>query len=275
MQNKFFKLGTLAAALFAVGCAETAIYDLEKAPKEGSEFNISLANEYLALAKKESRIYNDSIDSRHFALKGEAAARNEMVMPEALDDWDLHKNDLPMIVDGRQRLLFALDRGGRFIEPELGAKTQVFFDCMVEEYEEGPNLHKDQTKEMQVCKTGFWKHLGDLETAVFKNGATRSVAFDYNVAVIEHDGMLTIKDVAMRVKKFQDRKVMLVGHTDPLGKAGHNKNLSYARANAVKDALVKEGVPARMIKVVVGRGELKTSRREVEPRNRNVDIYLY
>jgi len=276
LQKKWtFKVAALTAAVFAISCADQKIAELEKEPRDEREFNNALANEYQALAKKEAEIYNDSIDARHFAVKGLQAAAGMFVLPEDPKRWDIHKKYTPDLLDGRERMLFALARGGRFIEPELGAKTQVAFDCWVEEIEEGPTLHKDQKKEIGVCKTLFSKRLADLEVAVFKNGPVRRVHFDYNSANIERDGMMTVAEVAARVNKFKDRRIMIIGHTDPIGKASSNLALSQRRANAVKEALLAHGVDPKAIKVTVGRGELKVSRKEFEPNNRVTDIYLY
>lgn len=41
--------------------------------------------------------------------------------------------------------------------------------------------------------------------------------------------------------------VMVEGHTDNIGTAAYNQQLSIKRANAVRDALVKNGVPAEKI----------------------------
>jgi outer membrane protein OmpA-like peptidoglycan-associated protein len=53
--------------------------------------------------------------------------------------------------------------------------------------------------------------------------------------------------------------------------------LSLRRANAVKDALVREGVPAQAI-AVIGRGEagllVKTADGVREPQNRRVEIVI-
>ncbi len=276
LQHKWtFKVAALTAAVFAASCAEHKISKLENEPRDEREFNNALANEYEALAKKETRIYNDSIDGRHFAVKGLQAAAGMFVLPEDPTRWDIHKKDLPFLMDARERMLFALARGGRFVEPELGAKTQVAYDCLVEEQEEGANLHKHQKKEIAVCQKLLTKRLGDLETAIFKNGPVRRVHFDYNSSNIERDGMMTVAEVAARVNKFKDRRIMIVGHTDPVGKAGRNLTLSQDRANAVKKALLAHGVDAKAIKVTVGRGELKMSSKEFEPNSRVADMYLY
>ncbi len=272
MKNSILKLGTMAAAVFLAGCAEHAIQELQDSKKEGREFTIALANEYLALAKKGSRIYNDFIDSRHFALKGLDAAEGKLVLPEDPMDWDLDKKDMAEFKESLKRLLFALDRGGRFVEPEVGAGAQVAFDCMLEEAEEGTAR---DAKDRHTCRKLFADRLGKLETVIFKNGPVRSVTFDYSDTTITHDGMLTIKEVADRVSKFKDRRIMLVGHTDPIGKMGKNRNLSMARVEGVKAALIAHGVSAHAIKISVGRGELKTSKNEVEPANRRVDIYFH
>jgi Outer membrane protein and related peptidoglycan-associated (lipo)proteins len=274
-QNKWtLKVAALTAAVFAASCAEQAIRELEQSPRNEYEFNNALANEYEALAKKEAHIYNDEIDARHFAVKGLQAAAGMLVLPEDPARWDIHKKHQSMVKDGRARLLFALERGGRFVEPELGAKTQVAFDCLIEELEEGKDLHKDQPKEISVCHKLFMDRLSHLETAIFKNGPVRRIHFDYNSAAIEHDGTKTIAEVAERVRKSADQKIMIVGHTDPVGKAKANLTLSHNRALAVKKALIAHGVNEKNIKIAVGQGELKSSRRELEPNNRVADIYL-
>lgn len=269
-----FKIAALSAAVFVASCAEQKIAELDKSPRDDYEFQNALGNEYAQLAKKESRVYNDSIDASHFASKGLQALAGMHVLPEDPMKWDIHKKDLPFLMDARDRLLFALDRGGRFVNPLLGAQAQVAFDCLVEETEEGPGADH-QTKEIAVCKKLLMSRLADLETGVFKNGPVRRVHFDYSTNNIERDGMMTIAEVAARVNKFKDRKIMLIGHADAIGKAKKNLHLSQSRAEAVKKALIANGVDPSVIKHSVGRGEMPVSRSEIEPNNRVVDIYLY
>ena len=274
-ENKWtFKAAALATAVLVASCAGGKISKLEKMPRDQREFNNALANEYEALAKKESHIYNDGIDASHFAVKGLQAAAGMFVLPEDPKDWGVKKADMAYLMDSRERLLFALARGGRFIEPELGAKTQVAYDCLVEELEEGTRM-KHQPGEIQVCRKLLDQRLMDLETAIFKNGPVRRVPFEYDSANIEQDGMLTITEVAARVNKFKDSKIMIVGHTDPLGKRSRNLTLSQDRAENVKKALMANGVDASIIQTTVGRGELRTSNKEFEPNNRVADIYLH
>ena len=72
-------------------------------------------------------------------------------------------------------------------------------------------------------------------------------------------------------------RIAVTGHTDTSGSATYNMALSLRRANAVKDALVREGVPAQAISVV-GRGEqgllVQTGDGVREPQNRRVEIVI-
>ena len=57
------------------------------------------------------------------------------------------------------------------------------------------------------------------------------------------------------MKKNPDTVIALKGHTDKYGADDYNQTLSENRANAVKAALVDEGVPAGSIKSVEGFGK--------------------
>lgn len=67
------------------------------------------------------------------------------------------------------------------------------------------------------------------------------------------------------------------GHTDTAGSANYNMARSLRRASSVKNALVKEGVPATSI-TVVGCGEtallVPTKDGVREPQNRRVEIVV-
>jgi outer membrane protein OmpA-like peptidoglycan-associated protein len=65
------------------------------------------------------------------------------------------------------------------------------------------------------------------------------------------------------------------GHADRSGPTNYNQRLSERRAEAVKSALVREGVPGNIIQTS-GRGEnenlVATADGVREPRNRRVEI---
>lgn len=86
--------------------------------------------------------------------------------------------------------------------------------------------------------------------------------FAFDKAVLTPTGRGRIDNALRELKTsgFQPSSVVIVGHTDPLGSLAHNQRLSEARANAVRDYLVSQGVPANVIRTE-GRGptELKVT----------------
>ena len=70
-------------------------------------------------------------------------------------------------------------------------------------------------------------------------------------------------------------EILVIGHTDAVGNAQFNDQLSRQRAQRVRDDLVKRGIPADRIEVS-GRGKreplIPTSEGVSEPKNRRVEI---
>ncbi len=80
------------------------------------------------------------------------------------------------------------------------------------------------------------------------------VFFDWDRSDLSQQALATIGQVAQAYKQKGSARVTATGHTDTSGPADYNMALSLRRANAVKDALVRNGVPATAI-AVIGRGE--------------------
>ncbi|SEB25547.1 OmpA family protein [Variovorax sp. YR216] len=57
----------------------------------------------------------------------------------------------------------------------------------------------------------------------------------------------------LKTTNVKPSSIVVVGYTDPLGPADHNQRLSVARANAVRDEMVRVGVPPNVIQTE-GRG---------------------
>lgn len=79
------------------------------------------------------------------------------------------------------------------------------------------------------------------------------------------------KDVAAR----SAGEIMVIGHTDRVGKLSDNDELAYSRALSVADFLISNGI-SRDTVIVAGRGEreplVPTEDEVEEPRNRRVEI---
>ena len=106
---------------------------------------------------------------------------------------------------------------------------------------------------------------------------TYIVFFDWDRSTLTPDALKTIADAAAASKTGGVQRVNVTGHADRSGSDQYNMALSLRRAGAVKDQLVRNGVPANQI-VVVGRGEsqplVPTADGVREPQNRRVEIVL-
>jgi len=103
------------------------------------------------------------------------------------------------------------------------------------------------------------------------------VFFDWDRSNLSDQALGTIRQAAAAFKSKGSARITATGHTDTSGPESYNMALSLRRANAVKDALVREGVPAQAISVI-GRGEqgllVQTGDGVREPQNRRVEIVV-
>jgi outer membrane protein OmpA-like peptidoglycan-associated protein len=76
----------------------------------------------------------------------------------------------------------------------------------------------------------------------------QQIHFQPNRAVILSDSYDVLKEVAQALKDSPAVSVRIEGHTDNVGKRSENLSLSQDRADAVKEYLVKEGVPAAQLR---------------------------
>ena len=103
------------------------------------------------------------------------------------------------------------------------------------------------------------------------------VFFDWDSAKLNPQATNVVGQAASAYKTKGGARITATGHTDTSGTEAYNMALSLRRANAVKDALVQQGVPATAISVV-GRGEqgllVQTGPNVREPQNRRVEIVI-
>ena len=101
------------------------------------------------------------------------------------------------------------------------------------------------------------------------------VFFDWDKSDLSNQAIATIKQAAAAYKTSGSARITAIGHTDSSGPPEYNQALSLRRANTVKRALMREGVPAASIDVA-GRGEtqllVQTGDGVREPQNRRVEI---
>src|SRR3954452_4975439 len=92
-----------------------------------------------------------------------------------------------------------------------------------------------------------------LETRATKDD-WEEINFDYNSMALV-DGFPSLLRLAELLKAHPGYKVQVEGHTDVLGGNAYNDKLGLARANMVRDFLLKYGAAANQIQVST-RGKL-------------------
>jgi OOP family OmpA-OmpF porin len=263
----------------------------------GTPFTQALASEYRDRAIYENDVENEGNDAGWYARKGLLAAKGEVVQPsevfaggESLNRW----GELgPVIVvrgsfatelsAARMRLMTFLDGGGRARLPVIAARAQGFFDCWLEEAWEPDDVTQ--------CRNGFLKTESQFVTAgaspstaatgssttAARIANTYQVFFDFDRWNIDAGTAQIIDKAATAAKQGKSTRIELTGHTDSSGSTAYNQGLSERRATAVKEQLVKDGVPAASITTLgVGKaGQLVPTADGIrEPQNRRTEIQI-
>lgn len=78
--------------------------------------------------------------------------------------------------------------------------------------------------------------------------------FVFDSDVLRPEQQRALRAFATKLRETNYDRIDVVGHTDRLGSENYNQRLSLRRAEAVRGALVSEGVPASKVRVT-GRGE--------------------
>lgn len=103
------------------------------------------------------------------------------------------------------------------------------------------------------------------------------VFFDFDKSDITPEAARIIREAAKAYKEDRTVRIMATGHTDSAGASAYNQRLSERRAEAVRAALVAEGVNARHIRTAAeGEGNqlVSTGDGVREPQNRRTEIVL-
>jgi len=109
----------------------------------------------------------------------------------------------------------------------------------------------DKCPEQPETKNGFQDADGcpdELPKEVAKfAGVIKGIQFDFGKATIRKDSNKVLDEAVKVLTQYNDLRIMISGHTDNVGEAAKNIELSEARANSVKAYMVGKGVDASRI----------------------------
>ncbi len=246
MRLSCFKALVAAGSVAALsGCAGLMVSDAQNATPTGTPFQNALYEEYVALAVAEYD-EGDYGDSDFFSGKALAAAAGESVGPQPLEERMLPEDAAGDLADARQRLVAALTAGAGSSQPAIAAEAQASFDCWMQEQEE--NYQPDH---IAACREAFEAAMAalDPQPMVFEPKSF-TVYFVTGSAELTGSALEVVRQAADAAKNNAGTRIEVVGHTDTVGSAAANQALSEARAQAVKQALMEQGVAGG--RVVVG-----------------------
>ena len=81
-----------------------------------------------------------------------------------------------------------------------------------------------------------------------------NVLFDFEQSSLRPEAHSTIEKASQYLESNPDRTALIEGHTDHTGEADYNQNLSIARSQTIKDALIAQGISENRL-VTKGLGE--------------------
>lgn len=273
-----------AAAFVLAGCAAN-IESLKQQSPEGTAFDKILYTEYVALADAEAAEY-DQADANTFAGRAQAILDGNTPNPEEISARELPEDRVRVLTAARERLMTALNNGGRGAAPVQAAGAQGAFDCWMQEQEENR-----QPADIDACAQDFIMHMERLETALAPAPVAAApapeepalpplpdpieVLFDHDSASITAQGARRIAQAVTNYTISRSTGVRVVGHTDTSGSDAYNEALAMQRAEAVARSLRSRGLSVSAISTAsVGEEDLavETGDNVKEEANRRVVI---
>lgn len=297
--------------LLSNGCAYHSIEKLKSTPNNNNQFSQALSDAYLEFALYEMNEMHDEIDSSYFAEKGYKARIGQEVLPELINNWDIDIVFLDEVNNKRKELISALSSNRAKDFPILSARTQLGFDCWLEQLEE--SWQKDHIKKCyDMMNTGLEtlsqsniNHNKDIvEKTIIKKKNIKKVItekeeikaikeiknvvnvddklkfeiyFAHNMYKLNNDIKYSIKNIYDNYIGTNNFTIEVIGHTDRSGSEQYNITLSKLRANSVKKYLKSLGIMEERISTFYF-GEKKpkiiTKDGIKEKINRRVEIFV-
>lgn len=248
-------LPLVLASLSLAACADSP--PPQRQTSAVTPFTQALSSEYTQLSRSE-QMQADWSDGDTFQQKAALAAAGNPPSPEdptkraVGTGWqlntnvDIGKEQRAEAIQGRQRLTAVLPDGAQR-NPQTAARAQATYDCWVEQLEEGW-----QREDIERCRTAFNAAMAQLETRPVAQA--NQVFFPLDSAQLTASGQDTVAQIASLAQQQKPARIAVVGHADTSGGDQYNRTLSEARAEAVRNQLVAQGIPADRI-VTEARGE--------------------
>ncbi|AIL66094.1 Outer membrane protein [Rickettsiales bacterium Ac37b] len=257
------------SAILAISLTScTSISKLDRMSISGNDFNSSLAQNYRSLANYEAN-QDDWVSAYRYANKGLASVKGKEVLPTNISKC-MNAANKAELIEGRAQLVSFLTENNKMNMPKRTADAQAYFDCWVEESNEGWQIDR-----INLCKNGFVSSLTDGGTGGGITSNDHIIYFGLNSTHLGGYDQKIIANLAKNIKHQGIKLVKVKGYADTTGSKQYNYKISQKRAEVVKGALVKHGVQNKLVKTeAFGQSNLAipTADNIAEKRNRRVEI---
>lgn len=198
--------------------------------------SLAQVNHLSYLASQRSAIVRASIDTRAAldTVDAAAAQRRRLQLAARTQEADTAQRDAA----AAQQATLSAQRDTALAERATAdarsAATQA--QQLTQEALERNRLLEERLRELDARPTprGLVVTLGD-------------VLFDVDHSALRPEGLLLVKRLALVLNEFPQRNALVEGHTDSTGSDDHNQALSSQRAEAVRSALLQQGVASPRI----------------------------
>ena len=176
-------------------------------------------------------------------------------------DWVVENNDKFDAIDARfmaiENKMLDADKDGvaDYLDQELSTPAGAMVDTKGRSIDKNNNNVADDT-EAYILKNyaantgdGSVMYNNDLIKSLI-NGGYVAVYFDYNKSTPTNVSTEGTDFILTYLRNNPTAKIDIIGHADELGRSAYNDKLSGARANNVKNTLVKANVDASRLNVV-------------------------
>lgn len=258
-------LAVISVPLFLAACSGMQLGKAEKVEPQGTLYQVSLYNGYLEQARTEFA-EADYVDSDRFADRAIFVGAGNNIGPEGLNSRDIPSSARADLRDARSRLTALMGQGAINHIPALMARTQVAFDCWMQEQEEN-----FQPADIAACRGQFFGALTSAEEFMDRlrrpavmvaeaapaaapapapaavKPASHTVYFATNSDRLTPANAAVVRKAANQAKARGATNIKVIGHTDRAGDIRSNIKLSDRRAAAVVRALVSHGIFASSV----------------------------
>ena len=223
--------------------ARALVSQVETSPRAGvAASNVAEARKALATA---NRLVEDGGNLNDIEFEASIAALNAQIANEKILAAQAREEIDKGTAERQAVLLQSREREARRMADRAAAQRSE------------AERRAQEAREANLRAETLEQELADLKAKKTDRGVVLTlgdVLFETGRANLQPGAYPTIDRLATALKDVPGRKVIIEGHTDSVGSAEYNQQLSESRAQSVQGALLQRGVSSDQIQII-GKGE--------------------